>query len=190
MWLWYNFFGMDNFKREVRNNLLIFGGIVVVFVGFILVAKGQVTGISSRIAGAQSLINQQRTISSQLIELREENELAEKYEKVINVLIPTDKQIFGLEDWLEAQAQVHGVNISFDYAGSQTDPVEGGLGSFPFSMKLTGNISNIVDLMDFLENKSYQYIMAFAEMSVGATKDGSSQVVLKGQVYFRTTDNE
>ena len=181
---------MDNFKKEVRGSLLSLGAIVVVFVGFMLVAKGQIADFSTRITEAQSLMSQQRTVSSQLIELREDEGLAAKYGVVINVLIPTDNQIFDLERWLVASAQTYNTGIVFAYSGSKLDPTEGTLGNFPFSMKLSGKASDIAEFLDFLENKSSQFLMSFDNMSIGAVQGESSLVALNGKAYFRTEENE
>ncbi len=179
---------MDNFKKEFRVGLIVFGVIGVVFAGFIWVAKGQVSSLSSRIAGVQGLISQQRTISSQLIELREDKDLAEKYERVMDVLVPTEKQIFDLKKWIENQAKTHGVEVVFDFAGNKTDPMESSLGNYPFSIKISGNVFDAASFISFLENQSPQFLMSFEDLSAGTNQSGSGQVALKGKVYFKANE--
>ncbi len=179
---------MDNFKHEVRKNLFVFGAIVLIFGGFVFFAKGQMVKLSNRIAGVQSVISQQRTISSQLASLREDKALASKYETTINVLIPTRRQLFDLQRWLGNQAQSYNTGITFNYPGNETDPTGESLGNLPFSMKLSGKIRDLANFLDFLENKAPQFLMSFDDLNVGASQGNSNQVALKGKVYFRSDE--
>lgn len=176
---------MDNFKHEVRSGLLIFGVLILIFGAFMFFAKSQILKISERIAGVQSLISQQQTVSSQMIGLREDKALAEKYEATINILVPTRRQLFDLQRWLGGQAQSFGLGMTFNYSGGETDPVGENLGNLPFSMKLSGGAGDLARFLDFLENKTSQFLMSFDDLSVGAGQGGSNQVALKGKVYFR-----
>jgi len=179
---------MDDFKHEIRVSLLVFGAVVLFFGTFMFFAKSQMLKLSGRIADVQSLISQKRTIASQLINLREDKELAAQYETTINYLIPTNKQLFDLQKWLSNQAQAFGLGITFNYSGSEIEPEKGSLGTLPFSMKLSGDLGDVAVFLDFLENKTPQFLMSFDSLSVGAVQGGTNQVALNGKVYFRPNE--
>lgn len=168
--------------------VLVLGGFILVLGGFIIFAKSQMTKLSNRVAGVQSAISQQRTISSQLISLREDKELASKYETTINILIPTRRQLFDLQRWLGSEAQARNAGLTFNYVGEQKDPEGGSLGHLPFSMRLSGQTVDLIGFLDFLENKTPQFLMSFDDLSVGVSREGVNQVALKGKVYFRADE--
>jgi hypothetical protein len=175
---------------NLRKEFLVSALVILVSIGAFSVGFWWLTGDlgmqAKNIASDRLLIDRQIKGAELLAELKGIADQAAQYQRKMDLLLPTEDQLFDFRPWLLGLASSHNVILALDYQEKVTPGTgDNKIGSVGFSMALNGGIENIVSFMKDLEAQNQRFMVAIdtLELIGGA----GARVSAEGKIFFRKT---
>ncbi len=135
------------------------------------------------IAATRLLEDKQAKGAALLAELKGTSAKAAEYQRKMDLLLPSEDQLFDFRPWLRGLASAHSVTLTLNYqdkGGSGAGNIE----SLPFSMALDGVPGNIISFIKSIEGGNQRFLIAIETFELTAGGAGA-RVSAQGKVFFR-----
>ena len=157
----------------------------MIFIPAFYWSRAQINKNIQEIVEKKSLIRQGSNLTGTLASLKKEKTEAVRFSQALERLIATrDELVVNFSGWLDREASNYQVGITFSFQGNEVLPNEEGFGQAQFSIRLSGDLSNIVALMRRLERESNQFLLNFDNFDINRGAEGY-YVTVVGKVFFK-----
>lgn len=174
-----------DFKKQAWITLIVLGGFLLVLWAAFLWLKGEINFRTSEIAEQRKLIQQGSVITETIAALTTEKQAAQPYIDTFDSVIATrDDLVVNFSRWLENEAELFGLGLTFGFQGSESKPTESDLGQVGFSIKLIGAFEDAISFLNHLESGRKVFLMSLDSFDIVSGSQAYT-VSASGRVFFR-----
>lgn len=172
---------MDTFKRKLTTNISLFGGIVLILGGLLVILGFDIGSQTQKIrTQRESLVNRTQSVST-LANLQNDFNESQKYLSALENILPTRDQLIDFPRELEIAARNQNLGFGFSF-GNEKSPSNSEPGATTFSVTLQGTQTQIFNFVRFLEQS--RFLISFSTFDMNRSGERFNTTI-RGEVFFK-----
>ena len=142
-------------------------------------------------ASAVKLVNDRTSLQAEtdavdtLAQLEHDAPIAAQYQSAINKLLPTQDQLIGFGDLLNAVAASDTVTATFAFQGNPAIPQPGTAGTAAFSLDVVGAPDRIALFLRDIESNSTNFLLTITSFNLTNDGSGNGNLTAQGSLFFQ-----
>ena len=173
---------------DLRKQLIVSFSIIVasVIIATILlyVLAGRIALESQKIQADRGISSQETGVLAVLAELKDAAPQAATYQAAINQLLPSQDDLIGFGDWVNAAANANQVSASFSFQGNPVAPTDMTPGQSAVSLQVNGSLDGITTFLKDIEATSPGFLVQIPSFDL-STSGGGYRLTAPAILFFQ-----
>lgn len=174
----------NSFKKQLLFNVIFLVAALAVLGGGFYWTTGKIDELTNKIGNQKILQFRYAHISEMLAQLKTTAPQADRYNQLMESLLPRNEQLVDFPIWLKGLATSHQLTSDFQFQGDPIAAAPPNPGYFNFTLNTGGTFENSAAFLNDLEKAIPRYLVSLEKYEV--VRGGSAyQFALRGRIYFQ-----